>query len=238
MGGNQSGIVGCILSAARMHGDFDSTAILRPGNVLYFTDTRHILGENQKQVLRIEKTVVKAFTGRLQSGNVPGFTHFRQTFLQSFPAVKKAHRRESGVLCPIGKVGDFQALGGGDFGIHGSQIPGSRGRSHLSRGIRRREDLGHFIRGGFHRLILIQYPAQNQQGAAGGQSHIPPPVEGFRLPAPDFIRSGNQILRKQGQRVMKLFPGHRQKPSFSKYSFSPTRVRKSSVLTLLSVIPK
>ena len=39
------------------------------------------------------------------------------------------------------------------------------------------------------------------------------------------VRFGDQIGGKQTQRVMKLFGSHTLKPSFSKYSFSPTRVR-------------
>ena len=39
------------------------------------------------------------------------------------------------------------------------------------------------------------------------------------------VRPGNQIGGKQIQRVMKLFGSHTLNPSFSRYSFSPTRVR-------------
>jgi len=39
------------------------------------------------------------------------------------------------------------------------------------------------------------------------------------------VRFGDQIGGKQIQRVMKFFGSHTLKPSFSKYSFSPTRVR-------------
>lgn len=39
------------------------------------------------------------------------------------------------------------------------------------------------------------------------------------------VRFGDQIGGKQTQRVMKFFGSHTLKPSFSKYSFSPTRVR-------------
>ena len=39
------------------------------------------------------------------------------------------------------------------------------------------------------------------------------------------VRFGDQIGGKQTQRVMKLFGSHTLKPSFSRYSFNPTRVR-------------
>ena len=39
------------------------------------------------------------------------------------------------------------------------------------------------------------------------------------------VRPGDQIGGKQIQRVMKLFGSHMLNPSFSRYSFSPTRVR-------------
>ena len=39
------------------------------------------------------------------------------------------------------------------------------------------------------------------------------------------VRFGDQVGGKQIQRVMKFFGSHTLKPSFSKYSFSPTRVR-------------
>ena len=39
------------------------------------------------------------------------------------------------------------------------------------------------------------------------------------------VRFGDQIGGKQTQRVMKFFGSHTLKPSFSRYSFSPTRVR-------------
>ena len=48
---------------------------------------------------------------------------------------------------------------------------------------------------------------------------------GFLRLSAQGVRFGDQVGGKQIQRVMKLFGSHMLKPSFSKYSFSPTRVR-------------
>ena len=60
---------------------------------------------------------------------------------------------------------------------------------------------------------------------AGGNGGVLPERNEVRLSVPSFFGPGHQILRKQCQGVVELFAGHRQKPSFSRYSFNPSRVR-------------
>ena len=82
--------------------------------------------------------------------------------------------------------------------------------------------------GGTHVAEEIGEHGARQQHYRETSSHcrpaLPMHLRLLGLSAQD-VRFGDQIGGKQTQRVMKFFGSHTLNPSFSRYSFSPTRVR-------------